>query len=94
LGLGFLLLLNHPNLHLPCKVCNLIEGKYNFLIPTFNSFWKYINHCKVLVAMPGVKVGQNYFLKSNAHVANEMFCVTKGLETMFDVNHSWCNSNF
>ncbi len=44
--------------------------------------------------MPGVKVGQNYFLKSNAHVANEMFCVTKGLETMFDVNHSWCNSNF
>jgi hypothetical protein len=94
LVLGFLLLLSHPNLYLPCKVCNLIEGKYNFLIPTLDSFWKDACHCKTLVVVLGVKVGQHYFLKSNAHVANEKFYVAKGLETMFDVNHSWYNLIF
>jgi hypothetical protein len=92
LVLKFLLLLSHPNLHLPCKVCSLIEVKYNFLIPTLDSFWKHVGHCKVLVAMPRVHVGQHYFLKSIAHVVNEKFYVAKGLETMFDVNHSWCSS--
>jgi len=42
--------------------------------------------------MMGVKVGQHYFLKSTAHVVNEKFYVAKGLETMFDINHSWCSS--
>jgi hypothetical protein len=32
-----------------------------------------VGHFKVLVAMLGVKVGQHYFLTSNAHVANEKF---------------------
>jgi hypothetical protein len=32
--------------------------------------------------MLGVKVGQHYFLKSNAHVVNEMFYVAKGLENV------------
>jgi hypothetical protein len=76
------------------QICSLTEGKYNFPISTLNSFWKHAGHPKVLVAMPGVKVGQHYFLKSNAHVANEKFYVAKGLETMFDVNHSWCSSIF
>ncbi len=47
-----------------------------------------------LVTMFGVKVGQHYFLKFNAHVVNEKFYVAKGLKTMFDVNHSWCSSIF
>jgi hypothetical protein len=42
--------------------------------------------------MLGVKVRHHYFLKFNAHVVNEKFYVAKGLEKMFDVNHSWCNS--
>ncbi len=33
-------------------------------------------------------------MKSNAHVVNEKFYVAKCLETMFDVNHSWCSSIF
>jgi hypothetical protein len=40
------------------------------------------------MAMPGVKVGEHYFLKFNAHVANEKFYFVKGLKTMLQhVNH-------
>ncbi len=74
-----MLLLNHLNLHLPCKVCSLIEGKYNFIIFTFNSFWKHACCHKALVAMLVVKVGKHYFLKSNAHVVNEKLYFAKGL---------------
>jgi hypothetical protein len=52
-----------------CKVCTLIEIKEIFLIPKLDSHWKHANPCKVLIVRPKVKVGEHYFLKTNAHVA-------------------------
>jgi hypothetical protein len=34
--------------------------------------------------MPWVKVGEHYFLKSNAHVVNEKFHFAKGLEIVLE----------
>jgi hypothetical protein len=43
-----------------------------------DSFWKNARCHKVLVAMPRAKVGEHYFLKSNAHVVNEKVYFVKG----------------
>ncbi len=56
--------------------------KYKLLIANLDSFWKHASHCKVLVAMLEVKVGEHYFLKPNAHVANEKLYFAKGLKIM------------
>ncbi len=61
-----------------CKLCSLIDGKYKFLIANLDSLWKHVSRCKVLVTMSRVKVGEHYFLKSNAHVANEKLYFAKG----------------
>jgi hypothetical protein len=53
------------------KVCSFIDGKNKLLVAKFDSLWKHAGRHKTSVVMPGVKVGEHYFLKSNAHVANE-----------------------
>ncbi len=47
-----------------------------------DSLWKRASCCKALVVMPRVKVGEHYFLKSNAHVANEKLYFAKGSKTV------------
>jgi len=49
----------------------LINGKDKLLVAKVDSLWKHAGCCKALVVMPKVKVGERYFLKSNAHVVNE-----------------------
>lgn len=61
-----------------CKVYSLINGKYKLLVAKLDSLWKHVGCHKALVAMQGVKVGEQYFLKSNADVANEKFFFAKG----------------
>jgi hypothetical protein len=61
-----------------CKVCSFINGKDKLLIAKFDSFWKHARCHKTLVAMLGVKVGEHYFLKSNAHVANKKLYFVNG----------------
>jgi hypothetical protein len=56
-----------------CKVC-----KDKLLVTKLDSLWKHASCCKVFVAMPKVKVGEHYFLKSNAHVDNEKLYFAKG----------------
>jgi hypothetical protein len=63
-----------------CKVCSFIDGKDKLLVAKLDSLWKHVGCRKALVAMSRVKVGEHYFLKSNAHVANEKLYFTKGLE--------------
>jgi len=65
-----------------CEVCSLIDGKYQLLVAKLDSLWKHVGCYKALVAMRGVKVGEHYFLKSNAHVANEKLYFAKGSKTM------------
>jgi hypothetical protein len=64
-----------------CKVCSLIDGKNNLMVAKLDSLWKHASGCEALVVMPGVKVGEHYFLKSNAHVAKK-FYFAKSSETM------------
>jgi hypothetical protein len=61
-----------------CKVCFLIDGKNKLLVTKLDSLWKHAGCCKTLVVMPRVKVGEHYFLKFNAHVANEKLYFAKG----------------
>ncbi len=61
-----------------CKVCSFIDGKDKLLVAKLDSLWKHAGHHKTLVAMPRVKVGEHYFLKSNAHVVIEKFYFAKG----------------
>jgi hypothetical protein len=59
-----------------------MQGKYKLLGVKLDSLWKHVGCCKTLVAMPGVKVGEHYFLKSSAHVVNEKLYFVKGSEIM------------
>jgi hypothetical protein len=63
-----------------CKVFIPIEVKEKFLVPKLDSCWKHANPCKVCLVKPKVKVGKHYFLKTNAHVANEKLYVAKVLK--------------
>jgi hypothetical protein len=63
-----------------CKVYSFIDGKDKLLVVKLDSLWKHAGRRKTLVVMMGVKVGEHYFLKSNAHVANEKLYFTKGLK--------------
>jgi len=65
-----------------CTVCSLIDGKDKLLVAKVDSLWKHAGYCKALVAMPKVKVGEHYFLKSNAHVVNEKIYFPKGSKTV------------
>jgi hypothetical protein len=65
-----------------CKVCSFIDGKDKLLVVKLDFLWKHARCPKPLVVMSGVKVGEHYFLKFNAHVANEKFYFVKGSETM------------
>ncbi len=65
-----------------CKVCSFIDGKDKLLVAKFDFLWKHARRRKTLVVMSRVKVGEHYFLKFNAHVANEKFYFVKGSETM------------
>ncbi len=65
--LGF----NGKVVQMQCKICTWIEGKDELLVPKLDSLCKDVGHCKALVAMPRVNVGDHYFLKTNSHVANE-----------------------
>jgi hypothetical protein len=51
-----------------CKVCIRYKKVISFKL---NSFYKHVGCHKTLAAMPRVKVGDNYFLKTNVHVINE-----------------------
>jgi hypothetical protein len=64
-----------------CKVCSFIDGKDKLLAAKLlDLLWKHARHRKALVVMSGVKVGEHYFLKSNAHIPNEKLYFAKGLE--------------
>jgi hypothetical protein len=69
---------NRKVVHVRCKVCSLLNGKNKLLVAKLDSLWKHVGHHKVLVVMRGVKVGERYFLKSNAHVVSEKFYFAKG----------------
>jgi hypothetical protein len=56
-----------------CKVCTLIENIKKRFVPKLASLWKHASHHETLEVMSSVKVSEHYFLKSNAHVANEKF---------------------
>jgi hypothetical protein len=60
----------------------LIDGKDKLLVAKVDSLWKHEGCCKALVAMSRVKVGEHYFLKSNAHVVNEKIYFPKGSKTV------------
>jgi hypothetical protein len=71
-----------------CKVCSLIDGKDKLLVTKFDSPWKHAGHHKTLVALPVVRVGEHYFLKSNARVLNEKLYFAKGSEILlWQVTH-------
>jgi hypothetical protein len=58
------------------------------LVTKFDSLWKHEDYHEALVAMKGVKVGEHYFLKSNAHVANEKLYFAKGSKiTLQQITH-------
>ncbi len=65
-----------------CKVCSQIGGKKKLMIIKIDYLWKHVGRCKTLVSMLNIKVREHYFLKTNAHVANEKLYFVKGLETM------------
>jgi hypothetical protein len=62
----FVLGSNVKVVQIQCKVCSLIDGKNNLMVAKLDSLWKHASRCKALVVMPGVKVEEHYFLKSNA----------------------------
>jgi hypothetical protein len=57
-----------------------LKVKWNFL-------WKYASHRKIsMVAMPGLKCRDHYFLKINVHVINENLYFVTCVETMLQKN--------
>ncbi len=72
---------NGKVVQIQCKVCSLINGKNNLMVAKLDSLWKHASGYEALVVMSGVKVGEHYFLKSNAHVAKK-FYFAKSSETM------------
>jgi hypothetical protein len=40
-----------------CKICTWIESKNKLLVPNLDSLRKHVGHSKALVAMVGVKMG-------------------------------------
>ncbi len=63
-----------------CKVCTLIENKKKVFVPKLDFFWKHASHCKALVVMLGVKVGEHYFLKIMPMLLMKIFMLQRVLK--------------
>ncbi len=54
-----------------CKVCYVVDGKENFLVPKLDSLVKHFEVKGCIVAKPKVVIEQQYVCKTNAHVKNK-----------------------